>query len=95
MCERGRAKAALPPSPSPPSPSLPQAIMGEVHPSIPLLCLCGNHDVGNRPTASSIETFKQDFGDDYFGFWVDKMKGVVINSNVYFDPTEVRLFIFC
>jgi len=67
--------------------------MGEVHPCIPLLCVCGNHDVGNRPTAASIEKFKQDFGDDYFGFWIDKMKGVVLNSNLYFDPSEVRLFL--
>jgi len=64
--------------------------MGEIHPAIPLLCVCGNHDVGNRPTASSVEAFKKDFGDDYFVFWIDKMKGIVLNTNLYFDPSAVR-----
>ena len=31
---------------------------------IALVCLCGNHDVGNRPTKESIEHWTSAFGDD-------------------------------
>lgn len=46
--------------------------------------------MGNAPTPSSLRTFQEDFGDDYFGFWVGGMKGLVINSNLYSDPSQVR-----
>ena len=36
---------------------------------IPLVCVCGNHDIGNRPTEQSIATYRRNFGDDYFAFW--------------------------
>ena len=32
---------------------------------IALVCLCGNHDVGNRPSRESIEHWTSSFGDDY------------------------------
>ena len=41
-----------------------------VDPSIPLLCVCGNHDVGNRPTPESLALFRREYGDDYFAFHV-------------------------
>ena len=28
--------------------------------SIPLVCVCGNHDVGNRPTVETIEGYRYD-----------------------------------
>ena len=56
---------------------------------IPLLCVCGNHDVGNAPSAVTIERYVSEFGDDYFGFWVGGVRGIVINSNLYYDPSEV------
>lgn len=31
---------------------------------IALVCLCGNHDVGNRPTRASIKHWASQFGDD-------------------------------
>ena len=42
----------------------------DVHPDIALVCVCGNHDVGNRPTRADIERFTSAFGDDYLAFWV-------------------------
>jgi serine/threonine-protein phosphatase CPPED1 len=47
-----------------------QATWEELHPDIALVCLCGNHDVGNRPTKATIERFASTFGDDYLAFWV-------------------------
>ncbi|MEO2019089.1 MAG: metallophosphoesterase [Fuerstiella sp.] len=58
-----------------------------IHEDIPLVCVCGNHDIGGRPTAKSIATYTQNFGDDYFGFWVGGVCNVVLNSSVLKDPT--------
>lgn len=55
--------------------------------NIPLVCVCGNHDIGNRPTPESIATYKQNFGDDYFAFWVGGVCNVVLNSSVLKDPS--------
>lgn len=32
-----------------------KAAMAQVDEAIPLVCVCGNHDVGNRPTEATIE----------------------------------------
>jgi hypothetical protein len=43
-----------------------------LHPDIALVCVCGNHDVGNRPTPTSIQRFRSAFGPDFFSFWVSR-----------------------
>lgn len=53
---------------------------------IPLVCVCGNHDIGGRPTAESIASYSENFGDDYFSFWVGGVFNVVLNSTVIKDP---------
>ncbi|KAL7525006.1 hypothetical protein ACHAWF_001169, partial [Thalassiosira exigua] len=45
-------------------------VWSSLDPDIALVCLCGNHDVGNRPTKESIDYWKTSFGDDYLSFWV-------------------------
>ncbi len=62
-----------------------------LHPDIALICLCGNHDVGNRPTPQSIQKFIHNFGDDYLAFWVNGTYNVVLNSNLFSDPTDAPL----
>lgn len=64
-----------------------QKIWQNVHPDIALVCLCGNHDVGNRPTAATIEKFMNAFGDDYLAFWANGTYNIVLNSNLFSDPT--------
>lgn len=59
----------------------------KVDPEIPLVCVCGNHDIGNRPTAKSIAQYDANFGDDYFSFWVGGVFNVVLNSSVLRDPS--------
>ena len=39
-----------------------QSIMSTIDDDIPLLCVCGNHDVGNSPTQATIQRYKNDFG---------------------------------
>ena len=38
--------------------------------SIPLVCVCGNHDVGNTPTRATIKQYTDQLGDDYLRFFV-------------------------
>lgn len=54
-----------------------------IDPSIPLLCVCGNHDVGDRPNGANVGAYVKDFGDDYFAFWVGGLKGIVINTQLW------------
>jgi len=49
---------------------------------IPLVCVCGNHDVGNKPTTETVELYKEQFGDDYFSFWCGGVKFCVLNSQI-------------
>uniref|UniRef100_A0ABM0GQ81 Calcineurin-like phosphoesterase domain-containing protein 1-like n=1 Tax=Saccoglossus kowalevskii TaxID=10224 RepID=A0ABM0GQ81_SACKO len=56
---------------------------------IPLVCVCGNHDIGNTPTRQTIAHYVEKFGDDYFSFWVGGVKFLVLNSQLYEDPSEV------
>lgn len=44
-------------------------VFEELDPSIPLVCVCGNHDVGDTPTQQSVKKYRSNFGDDYFTFW--------------------------
>ncbi len=62
-------------------------------PSIALVCLCGNHDIGNRPTPRSISRFRSAFGDEYLAFWSNGSYNIVLNNVVYQDPTGAeRIF---
>ena len=50
-----------------------------------IVCVCGNHDVGNRPTKDTIANYKSTFGDDYFSFWHNGVHFIVLNSQLYED----------
>jgi serine/threonine-protein phosphatase CPPED1 len=64
-----------------------KADFSKVSPDIPLVCVCGNHDIGNRPNAASIASYGENFGDDYFGFWVGGVCNLVLNSTIIKDST--------
>lgn len=49
--------------------------------------MCGNHDVGDRPNAASLDLFRSRFGDDYFTFWVGGVRCLVVNTQLYKDPS--------
>ena len=63
-----------------------QQDFSKVNAEIPLVCVCGNHDIGNRPTPNSIASYQENFGDDYFSFWVGGVCNIVLNSSVLKDP---------
>lgn len=62
----------------------------ELHSDIPLVCVCGNHDVGDVPTVESVLKFRSDYGPDYFTFFVDGVIFIVINSQFYENRTLVQ-----
>lgn len=58
-------------------------IFSQLDQSIPLVCVCGNHDIGNEPTPDSLSEYKQDFGDDYYYFTKMGVLFIVLNSQFY------------
>eukprot|EP00038_Savillea_parva_P001720 m.106763 g.106763 ORF g.106763 m.106763 type:complete len:583 (-) comp10599_c5_seq1:630-2378(-) len=63
------------------------AVLSKIDPTVPLICVCGNHDVGNIPNRESIDKYKADFGDDYFSFWCKGVKCIVVNSQLWKDAS--------
>ena len=61
----------------------------QLDPAIKLVCVCGNHDVGDIPTVESIDTYRTDFGDDFFSFWNSGCKFLVLNSQMYFNSSKI------
>jgi len=57
---------------------------------VPLVCVCGNHDVGNAPSPKTIRSYRRDFGDDYFAFWVSGVKCLVLNSQLWKDDSNAK-----
>ena len=53
-----------------------------MRPDVGLVCLCGNHDVGNVPTRAGMSLFRGRYGDDYGSFHVAGTRCVVINSQL-------------
>ena len=47
-----------------------------------LVCLCGNHDVGNVPSRKSIRDFRNNYGEDYGLFRCGDQRCVVILSQL-------------
>jgi len=64
-----------------------KSIMSQINPAIELVCVCGNHDVGNSPTMESIKGYRERFGDDYFAFWIHGVRCIVLNASLYSDPS--------
>ncbi|XP_033631120.1 serine/threonine-protein phosphatase CPPED1-like [Asterias rubens] len=59
-----------------------------LNPCIPLVCLPGNHDIGDVPTPEDIQSYRNTFGDDYFAFWVGGVRFIVLNSQLFADSSK-------
>ena len=55
---------------------------------VPLVLLGGNHDFLNTPTNESIKEYTDEFGDDYFSFWVGGVMFIVLNVQLNKDPSK-------
>ncbi|CAF1381183.1 unnamed protein product, partial [Didymodactylos carnosus] len=65
-------------------------VFSELDSSIPLVCVCGNHDVGDEPTRESIQRYIDHFGSDYFDFWCGGVHCIVLNSQFYAHCENVK-----
>uniref|UniRef100_A0A8C6QQU5 Calcineurin-like phosphoesterase domain containing 1 n=1 Tax=Nannospalax galili TaxID=1026970 RepID=A0A8C6QQU5_NANGA len=65
-----------------------QRVLKAVDRDIPLVLVSGNHDLGNVPTAETVEEFCQTWGDDYFSFWVGGVLFLVLNSQFLYDASR-------
>jgi 3',5'-cyclic AMP phosphodiesterase CpdA len=66
-----------------------QRIASELHPSIPLFLVAGNHDVGNEPTEESLRAYRELFGPDWYSFHQNDVYGIVLNSQLIDAPQNV------
>lgn len=57
--------------------------------NVPLICVCGNHDVGPSPTQETVTKYRSDFGDEWFSFECNGLFCIVINSQYYEDAQHV------
>jgi len=65
-----------------------KTIWAKLHHDIALVCLCGNHDVGNRPTKRSMNLYRKEFGDDYLAFWSSpNVYNIFLNTTLFSDPS--------
>ncbi|XP_023251355.1 serine/threonine-protein phosphatase CPPED1 [Seriola lalandi dorsalis] len=64
-----------------------KAALKGADPSIPLVFVSGNHDLGNTPTPGTVEQFCSEWGDDYFSFWVGGVLCLVLNSQLFYDAS--------
>lgn len=55
-------------------------------PEIKLICVCGNHDIGNIPTPEAAESYRKQFGKDYFTFCYGGVQFVILNSQYFKCP---------
>jgi len=65
-------------------------IFAKIDKEIHLVCVCGNHDVGDQPTSYTINSYVSNFGDDYFTFWVGGCKFLVLNSQFYKNDSQCK-----
>jgi len=63
-------------------------IWRQLNPKIPLVCVCGNHDVGNIPDRDTISLYTKEFGDDYIAFWAGGVKFITVNSQLVQHPEK-------
>ncbi|XP_063284913.1 serine/threonine-protein phosphatase CPPED1 [Pelobates fuscus] len=62
-------------------------VLQKTNQDIPLVFVSGNHDIGNAPTTETIKSYCNNWGDDYFAFWVGGVLFLVLNSQFFFDSS--------
>lgn len=64
-------------------------IFKSVDPDIKLICVCGNHDIGDIPTPETAQIYRTQFGQDYFRFHYGGVLFVVVNSQYFKCPDAI------
>jgi 3',5'-cyclic AMP phosphodiesterase CpdA len=58
--------------------------------AIPCHCAAGNHDIGNKPSAKSLDTYRKTIGNDYYSFEHKGRMFIVVNTGLWKAPLEVE-----
>ncbi len=61
-------------------------IFKTLDPEIKLVCVCGNHDIGDIPTPAAAKLYRDQFGQDYFSFRYGGVEFVILNSQYFKCP---------
>ena len=64
-------------------------ITSQLNKDIPIYWVAGNHDVGNTPTASTLNAYRELYGKDNYAFQMENYYFIAINSSVCSDPSLV------
>jgi len=64
-------------------------IAGKLDRGISLYSVAGNHDVGNTPTAASLDAYRKNIGPDYYTFRSGALEGIVLDSSLIQHPEDV------
>lgn len=64
-------------------------VLAKVDPAIPVYNVAGNHDVGNAPTPEIVAAYTNRFSPDHYAFRCKDFVGVVLDSSLIQDPTNV------
>lgn len=57
-----------------------------------LYVLCGNHDIKDTPTKTTIEHFEKIWGNSYYSFMHNHCCFIILNSAVFYDSSKVPEF---
>ena len=63
--------------------------MCHISETIPVLYVCGNHDIGDKPTMETLTEYRKYFGPDYYGFWYGGVRCLILNSCLFMNPEAI------
>ncbi|KRY75276.1 NADPH:adrenodoxin oxidoreductase, mitochondrial [Trichinella pseudospiralis] len=55
--------------------------------------VCGNHDIGDKPTAQTLQMYREQFGPDFYAFWIGEVKFFVFNSQYFLPISGMDMYI--
>ena len=68
-----------------------KSALKDLRKDVPFVCVCGNHDIGNTPTPNTIKEWRRTWGPDYRSFEVNGCRMIVINSQLFKDPSRTQV----
>lgn len=60
---------------------------------IPVICVCGRNEFDKAPLSQAVESYRRNFGEEWFSFWIEGVHFVVLNSLYYDDLKELNDFV--
>jgi len=70
-----------------------KASFEKLKPDIPVICVCGRNEFDKEPTSQAVESYRRNFGEDWFAFWIEGVQFVVLNSLYYSDLKDISDFV--